>query len=80
MAKSDLKANGLLERFNLQEAIINSWEENLTLAPPAAALENISGSAIKLGQSSPKIFFERFSKSLIISCELKHTSGSFRYE
>lgn len=27
MAESDLKANGLLERFNLQEAIINSWEE-----------------------------------------------------
>ncbi|MFZ4715534.1 MAG: hypothetical protein ACOYL6_17555 [Bacteriovoracaceae bacterium] len=27
MADSDLKTNGLLERFNLQEAIVNSWEE-----------------------------------------------------
>lgn len=26
LLESDLKANGLLERFNLQEAIINSWE------------------------------------------------------
>jgi hypothetical protein len=27
MPESDLKTNGLLERFNLQEAIVNSWEE-----------------------------------------------------
>lgn len=27
MPESDLKTNGLLERFNLQEAIINSWAE-----------------------------------------------------